>query len=142
MKRMATASWLGNLTEGKGTLSTSSHALKETPYSFKTRFENSAGTNPEELIAAAHAGCFTMALSAELGKQGFTPTRLDTEAAVNLEQIQGKWTVSAIHLTLNAHVKGIDKEKFEQIANDAKLNCPISRLLKADISLEMHLEAM
>ena len=139
MKRTASAVWTGNLKEGKGSVSTAGGALRETPYGFSSRFENGAGTNPEELIAAAHAGCFTMATSAALGRAGFTPDRLATEATVTLEQVQGNWTITTIHLKMDARVPGISKEKFAEIAGDAKANCPVSRVLKADITLEANL---
>ena len=139
MKRVASAVWTGNLKEGKGSVSTAGGALRETPYGFSSRFENGAGTNPEELIAAAHAGCFTMATSAALGRAGFTPDRLATEATVTLEQVQGNWTITTIHLKMDASVPGISKEKFAEIAGDAKANCPVSRVLKADITLEANL---
>src|SRR5215210_5122263 len=116
MKRNARAHWSGGLKDGKGTLTTDSSVLSNTQYSFTTRFENGAGTNPEELIAAAHAGCFTMALSAFLGKAGFTPDKLTTQAALTLEQVSGNWTVTTIHLDLNAKVPGITPEKFQEIA--------------------------
>ncbi len=141
MKRTASASWTGDLKTGKGTLTTQSGVLKETAYSFTRRFENEVGTNPEELVAAAHAGCFTMALSAFLGKAGFTPTKLATNATLTFEQVQGDWTVTTIHLDLTARVPTITREKFQEIANDAKAKCPISRLLNAKISLEAKLEA-
>jgi lipoyl-dependent peroxiredoxin len=139
MKRTASAVWTGNLKEGKGSVSTAGGALRETPYGFSSRFENGAGTNPEELIAAAHAGCFTMATSAALGRAGFTPDRLATEATVTLEQVQGNWTITTIHLKMDARVPGISKEKFAEIAGDAKANCPVSRVLKADITLDAQL---
>jgi len=139
MKRTASAVWTGNLKEGKGSVSTAGGALRETPYGFSSRFENGAGTNPEELIAAAHAGCFTMATSAALGRAGFTPDRLATEATVTLEQVQGNWTITTIHLKMDARVPGISKEKFAEIAGDAKANCPVSRVLKADITLNANL---
>ena len=136
MKRTASAVWLGNLKQGAGTVSTGSGVLRDTPYGFSSRFESGAGTNPEELIAAAHAGCFTMATSAALGRAGFTPEKLSTEATINLEQVQGNWTITAVHLKMNARVPGISKEKFNEIAADAKANCPVSRVLKADITLD------
>jgi lipoyl-dependent peroxiredoxin len=139
MIRTASAAWTGDVKQGKGTVSTQSGVLKETAYSFTTRFENGIGTNPEELIAAAHAGCFTMATSAALGKAGFTPERLDTQAKLTLEQVEAAWTVTAIHLEMTAKVPGIDSAKFEEIANGAKANCPISRLLNTKISLEAKL---
>jgi lipoyl-dependent peroxiredoxin len=135
MKQTASAIWSGDLKHGSGALSTHSGVLKETPYSFATRFEGATGTNPEELIAAAHAGCFTMALSASLGSAGFTAKRLATSATVTLEQVSGNWTISTVHLENEAWIPGITAEKFEQIAADAKANCPVSRLLRADISL-------
>src|SRR5437773_3095449 len=118
MQRKASAVWKGGLKDGKGTVSATSGVLSNTPYSFTTRFENSPGTNPEELIAAAHAGCFTMALSAFLGKAGFTPAELSTQAMLSLEQVQGNWTITAIHLALNAKVPGITNDKFQEIAAD------------------------
>jgi len=139
MKQTASAIWSGDLKHGAGALSTHSGALKETPYSFATRFESAKGTNPEELIAAAHAGCFTMALSASLGSAGFTPKRLATSATVSLELLGGNWSITKIHLENEAWVPGIGSDKFEQIAADAKANCPVSRLLRAEISLHAKL---
>lgn len=124
----------------QGTLASESGVLKETPYSFGTRFESAKGTNPEELIAAAHAGCFVMALSATLGRAGFTPDRLAAQAAVALEQVQGNWTITTIDLTLDAKVPGIDRAKFDELANDAKKNCPVSRVLNATITLQATLQ--
>jgi osmotically inducible protein OsmC len=141
MKRTASATWLGDLKTGKGSLSTQSGTLKDTQYSFTTRFENGVGTNPEELIAAAHAGCFTMALSAFLGKAGFTPEKLSTQASLTLEQVGGNWTITTILLELNAKIPGITPEKFKEIAADAKANCPVSRVLNATITLDAKLEA-
>jgi osmotically inducible protein OsmC len=141
MKQTASAIWSGDLKHGSGALSTHSGALKETPYSFATRFEGAKGTNPEELIAAAHAGCFTMALSASLGSAGFTPKRLATSATVTLEQVGGSWSITTIHLENEAWIPGITAEKFEQIAADAKANCPVSRLLRAEISLHAKLQS-
>ena len=141
MKRKASAVWHGNLAKGMGTLSTESGVLAAKPYSFSTRFENEPGTNPEELIAAAHAGCFTMALSLALQQAGFTAETLATEATVTLENVPpAGWTVTAIHLATNAKVPGVAPEKFAEIAAGAKEGCPISRLLKAAaISLEARL---
>jgi len=139
MKRTASAVWKGDLKQGQGTLSAPGGVLKSTPYSFTSRFENGPGTNPEELIAAAHAGCFTMALSAALGKGGFTPSELSTEAALTLEQVSGNWTITKIHLDLTGKVPGIDAAKFDEIAKDAKANCPVSRVLKAEITLSAKL---
>jgi lipoyl-dependent peroxiredoxin len=140
MKRSASAIWQGNLKNGKGSLTTASTVLQQTPYSFSTRFENGAGTNPEELIAAAHAGCFTMALSAALEKAGFTAERLSTQATVSLENLpQTSWTITTSHLDTTATVPGVSPEKFAEIAAEAKANCPISRLLKAEITLTAQL---
>jgi osmotically inducible protein OsmC len=139
MKRTASAVWLGKLKEGSGTLSTASGTLRDTPYGFSSRFENGTGTNPEELIAAAHAGCFTMATSAALGRAGFTAEKLTTEATLTLDQVQGNWTITDIHLKMSARVPGVSKEKFDEIAADAKANCPVSRVLKANITLDAQL---
>ena len=140
MKRTASAVWSGDLKRGKGALSTQSGVLKDTPYSFTTRFESGIGTNPEELIAAAHAGCFTMAFSAFLGGAGFTPQKLSTEATLSMEQMEGNWTITAIQLALTAQVPGITKEKFEEVAATAKANCPVSRVLNAKITLATTLQ--
>jgi osmotically inducible protein OsmC len=140
MKRKASAVWSGDLKSGKGSISTESGVLKETQYSFSTRFENGIGTNPEELIAAAHAGCFSMAFSAELGKAGFTPTTLHTTATVTLDKTDAGFTVTESHLDMTAKISGIDPAKFTAIANGAKAGCPISRLLKANITLDAKLE--
>jgi len=141
MKRTASAVWTGDLKQGKGAVSTQSGVLKETQYSFSTRFENGIGTNPEELIAAAHAGCFTMATAAALGRAGFTPDRLSTNAALTFEQVSGNWTITTIDLQMTARVPGIDKKKFDELAADAKANCPVSRVLNAKISLDAKLES-
>jgi len=140
MKRSASAVWHGDLKKGHGALATKSGVLQNTPYSFVTRFENEPGTNPEELVAAAHAGCFTMALTAELGRAGFAPTRMATQATVSLEQVQGQWTITAVHLENQSWVPGVSKEQFQAIAAGAKANCPVSRLLKAEITLSAKLE--
>ena len=140
MKRTASAVWRGGLKEGKGTLSTQSGVLAETQYSFSTRFENGRGTNPEELIAAAHAGCFSMALSAELGKAGLTPDSIATSAALTMERLEAGWTVTAIHLDVAAKVPGADRARFEAAAQTAKAGCPISRLLNAKITMAAKLE--
>ena len=132
MKRKASAVWRGDLKSGRGTISTESTVLKEAQYSFGTRFENGPGTNPEELIGAAHAGCFSMALSAELQKAGFTAESIATTASVTLENHpQTSWTVTKIDLETTAKVPAIAADKFLEIANGAKAGCPISRLLKA-----------
>jgi len=136
MKRTATAVWQGSLKEGKGALTVPGGALRDTEYSFGSRFASGAGTNPEELIAAAHAGCFAMALSAALGEAGFTPERLEARAEVSLDNVPPKgWTVTASHLVLTAKIPGIDAAKFDEIAAKAKANCPISRLLNATVTL-------
>ena len=139
MVRKASAVWNGSLKEGKGTISTDSGVLSKTPYSFSTRFENGAGTNPEELIAAAHAGCFTMALSGQLGNAGMTPESLETTAAVTLEKLEAGFTITKIHLDVTARIPGADKAAFEKAAENAKAGCPISRLLKADITMTARL---
>jgi lipoyl-dependent peroxiredoxin len=140
MERTASAVWNGSLKEGKGTITTQSGVLSEAPYSFVTRFENGKGTNPEELIAAAHAGCFTMALSAQLGTMNFTPQALRTSAKLTLEKLDAGWTISKIHLDVSARVPGISASAFESAAASAKANCPVSRLLKAEITMDAHLE--
>jgi lipoyl-dependent peroxiredoxin len=140
MERTASAVWNGSLKEGKGTITTQSGVLSDAPYSFVTRFENGKGTNPEELIAAAHAGCFTMALSAQLGTMNFTPQSLRTSAKLTLEKLDAGWTISKIHLDVSARVPGISASAFESAAVSAKANCPVSRLLKAEITMDAHLE--
>jgi len=141
MKRKASAVWRGDLKAGRGTISTESTVLKDAQYSFGTRFENGPGTNPEELIGAAHAGCYSMALSAELSKAGFIPDSVSTTATVNLENHpQTSWTVTRIELECRAKVPKITPEKFAEVANGAKVGCPISRLLKAaEITLDAKL---
>ncbi len=141
MKRTASALWTGDLKKGKGQISTQSGTLKDTPYSFTTRFENGTGTNPEELIAAAHAGCFAMAFSAFLGAAGFVPERIATNASLSLDQVDGNWTITAVHLELKAKVPGLENDKFNEIAANAKALCPVSRVLNANISLDAILEA-
>jgi osmotically inducible protein OsmC len=135
MLRKASAVWNGSLKEGKGTISTESKVLSNAQYSFSTRFENGIGTNPEELIAAAHAGCFSMALSAQLGNAGITPESIETTAAVTLEKMEAGFTVTKIHLDVTAKIPGADAGAFEKAAQDAKAGCPISRLLKAEITM-------
>jgi osmotically inducible protein OsmC len=136
MIRKAKAVWHGTGRDGKGTLSTDSEVLAQTPYSFRTRFENEKGTNPEELIAAAHAGCFTMALAFQLQIAGFTPTELDTEAAVTLEPEGQGFRISRSALTLRAQVPNLDQATFARLAGDAEKNCPVSKVLKAEITLD------
>lgn len=138
MKRTARATWKGPGMEGSGTLDTQSGVLKKHPYSVKTRFENEdgkMGTNPEELIAAAHAGCFTMALSVELGKEGFTPETLTTEAVLSLDKVDEGWSITKIVLNLDAQVPEISKDQFHDIANGAKKGCPVSKVLNCEIEL-------
>jgi osmotically inducible protein OsmC len=137
MKRHATAVWNGSGKEGKGNLTTQSGVLSNTQYSFSSRFEEGIGTNPEELVAAAHAGCFAMKLSFVLGGAGFTPESLEATATINLDPAQG--AVTASHIVLKAKVPGISKEKFDECTADAKANCPISKLLNAEITLDAEL---
>ncbi len=138
MKRHATANWQGTGKEGKGNLSTQSTVLNKTQYSFATRFEDGIGTNPEELVAAAHAGCFTMKLSFNLNAAGFTADTLDTKCDITLDPAKGEITNS--HLTITAKVPGISQSAFESAAASAKANCPVSRLLKAEITMTASLE--
>lgn len=140
MKRSASAEWHGGLKDGKGSISTQSGILKNTPYGFNTRFEDGPGTNPEELIAAAHAGCFTMALSAQLGEADLTAESLKTSATVTLEKIEGGFAITAVHLDLVAKIPGASQQGFDAVANNAKLNCPVSTLLNARITLDVRLE--
>jgi osmotically inducible protein OsmC len=140
MQRTSTAVWTGTLKEGSGKISTPSGVLKDAPYSFLTRFENAKGTNPEELIGAAHAACFAMALSAQLSTMNFTPESIQTAATVSLEKLDAGWTISKIHLDLHARIPGITQAAFESAAASAKGNCPVSRLFKAEISLTAVLE--
>jgi osmotically inducible protein OsmC len=141
MKRTASAHWAGDLKTGQGTVSTASGVLKESQYSFSTRFADGIGTNPEELIAAAHAGCFTMALSAELGKAGLTAESLDTNATLSLEKTGAGFTITAVHLDVKAKIPGADKSKFDAAAESAEKNCPVSRVLRAAITMTASLEA-
>ncbi|WP_194788599.1 OsmC family protein [Pseudomonas sp. UFMG81] len=136
MKKTASAVWQGGLKDGKGQLSTESGALKQAPYGFNTRFEGSPGTNPEELIGAAHAGCFSMALSMMLGEAGFTAERIDTQAEVSLDKQAEGFAITAVHLTLKASVPGASEAQFQEIANKAKAGCPVSKVLNATISLD------
>jgi len=136
MIRRANAVWRGNGRAGNGDLSTDSGVLAKTPYSFRTRFENERGTNPEELIAAAHAGCFTMALAFALQAAGYTPTELRTEAAVSLDPDGAGFRISRSALTLRASVPNLDQATFARLAKDAEQNCPVSKALKAEITLD------
>ena len=141
MKRKASAVWNGGLKDGKGTISTDSGVLFNTQYSFGTRFEEAKGTNPEELIGAAHAGCFSMALSAQLGEAGIKPERIETTATVTLDKSDGGFAITAVHLEVRAKIPGADPQAFEKAANNAKTGCPVSKLFKAPITLETKLEA-
>lgn len=136
MKRKASARWQGDLKTGKGEISTDSGVLSSTQYSFGTRFENGKGTNPEELIAAAHAGCFSMALSMVLGESSLTADSIDTKAAVTLSQVEGGFAVTNVHLIVRAKVPKADEATFLAAANTAKENCPISKLLNAEITMD------
>ena len=139
MKRSASAVWKGGLKDGSGTISTQSGVLADTQYSFGTRFEEGKGTNPEELIAAAHAGCFSMALSAQLNNAGQTAESIETEATVTLEKSEGGFSVTAVHLKVRAKVPGATPPDFQKAADAAKTGCPISKLLKAEITMETRL---
>ena len=141
IKRSGSAVWSGGIKDGKGAISTQSGVLDQTQYGFNTRFENGPGTNPEELIGAAHAGCFTMALSGKLGEKGMTATRLSTTANVSLEKEGAGFTITAVHLTLVAQIPGADQAAFDAAVADAKENCPVSKLLNAEITIESTLEA-
>ena len=140
MTRTASAEWRGGLKDGKGSVSTASGAMKETQYSFGTRFEQGTGTNPEELIAAAHASCFAMALSAQLGEAKITPESIQAKATVTLEKLADGWAVTKSHLDVRARIPGSDQQAFEKAANNAKAGCPISKLLKAEITMNAVLE--
>ncbi|HET6327555.1 MAG TPA: OsmC family protein [Planctomycetaceae bacterium] len=136
IKRKGSAAWQGGIKDGKGSISTESGALNAYPYGFASRFEGQKGSNPEELIGAAHAACFTMALSLILGEAKLTAERMDTTADVTLEQVEGGWAITAIHLTLKAKVPGADQATFESLAAKAKAGCPVSKLFKAEITLD------
>ena len=140
MIRKANAVWRGTGRDGTGDLTTASGVLSSAPYSYKTRFENAAGTNPEELIAAAHAGCFTMALAFALQQAGLTAEELRTEAAVSIDQDGAGFTITRSALTLRARIPGLDAAKFQELAKGAEQNCPVSKLMKAEITLDAQLE--
>ena len=140
MKRKGSAVWQGGLKDGKGTVSTDSGVLSDTQYSFSTRFEDGKGTNPEELIAAAHAGCFSMALSGQLGNAGMTAESIATTATLSLEKTDAGFTITAVHLDVKARIPGADKAKFEAAAANAKAGCPVSRVLNATITMDAALE--
>ena len=140
IKRNGSAVWSGGIKDGKGAVTTGSGALKDAQYGFNTRFEDGPGTNPEELIGAAHAGCFTMALSGQLGKAGMTAQELRTTATVSMEKEGDGFTITAVHLDLVAKIAGASQEAFDQAANTAKENCPVSKLLNAEITMTSRLE--
>ena len=139
MKKNASAVWTGSVKEGGGTISTETGVLNKTPYGFKSRFEDGPGTNPEELIGAAHAGCFSMALSLMLGEAGFTPDSINTKVAITLEKKPDGFAITSSHLSVVAKVPGIDAAKFDEIVNAAKIGCPVSKLLKTEISMDAKL---
>lgn len=141
MKRSASAMWNGDLKSGKGTISTDSGVLSAAQYSFSTRFESAKGTNPEELIAAAHAGCFSMALSAQLGEVGLVAQSISTKATVTLEKTDDGFSITAVHLDLTARIPGANAQQFETAAENAKKGCPVSKVLNATITLDKKLEA-
>jgi osmotically inducible protein OsmC len=141
MERKASAAWQGGLKDGKGTLTTDSKALSATPYSFGTRFESTPGTNPEELLAAAHAGCFSMALAMMLGEAGIRPEHIDTTATVTLEKLDSGFTITKVHLEVRVRAPGADRTKFDESAAKAKAGCPLSKVLKAAISMDAKLAA-
>jgi osmotically inducible protein OsmC len=139
MQRKGSAHWSGGLKDGKGTVSTPSGVLKDAQYSFSTRFENGIGTNPEELIAAAHAGCFSMALSAQLGNVGMTAENIDTTATVTLDKTDAGFSITSSHLDVTVKIPGADKAKFDEAAKAAETGCPISRVLNAKITMDAKL---
>ena len=141
IKRRASAHWTGSGKDGKGALTTQSGVLSDTQYSFNTRFADGIGTNPEELIAAAHAGCFSMALSGQLSGAGFPPERIATTVTVTVEKLESGFAFTAIHLETAAKVPGLDAEKFAELANNAKVGCPVSKLFNAPITMDAKLEA-
>jgi len=141
MKRKASAIWTGGLKDGRGAISTDSGVLKETQYSFSTRFEDGVGTNPEELIAAAHSGCFSMALSGQLGAAGMTAERIKTTAIVSLEKVDGGFAITGVHLDLTAKIPGADAAAFRKAADAAKEGCPVSKALKVPITMDARLES-
>ena len=141
MQRKANAVWKGGLKDGKGTVSAASGVLSNTPYSFTTRFENTPGTNPEELIAAAHAACFSMALSAQLGGANLTPESISTAATLSMEKLDSGWTITAVQLDVVARVPGATADAFNTAAQNAKAGCPVSKVLKAEITMNAKLES-
>ena len=141
MQRKASAIWKGGLKDGKGSVSSASTVLNNTPYSFSTRFENTPATNPEELIAAAHAACFSMALSAQLGTANLTPSSIETSATLTMEKLDAGWTITAVHLDVVGKVPGADNAKFQELAGNAKAGCPVSKVLNAKITMDAKLES-
>ncbi|WP_197065321.1 OsmC family protein [Massilia sp. 9096] len=141
IKRKGSAVWSGGLKDGKGTVSTQSGVLNQSQYGFNTRFEDGPGTNPEELLGAAHAGCFTMALSAQLGEAGMTAEKLETTATVSLDKVEGGFAINAVHLDLVATIPGASEEAFQEAAHKAKEGCPVSKLFNANITLDAKLQA-
>jgi lipoyl-dependent peroxiredoxin len=141
MQRKASAVWKGGLKEGKGTVSSSSGVLSNTPYSFATRFENTPGTNPEELIAAAHAACFSMALSAQLSGANLTPESISTNATLTMDKLDSGWAITKVHLDVVARVPTADQAAFNKAAESAKSGCPVSKVLKAEITMNARLES-
>ncbi len=141
MKRNASAVWQGGIKDGKGSITTASGSLKDTQYSFSTRFENGAGTNPEELLAAAHAGCFAMALSAQLGTAGITAERIDVTATVTLDKVEGGFAITESHLEVKVKIPGADRAAFDKAAADAKTGCPVSKLFNAKVTMNAVLES-
>jgi osmotically inducible protein OsmC len=139
MQRKASAEWKGGLKDGKGTVSSASGVLSNTPYSFTTRFENTPGTNPEELIAAAHAACFSMALSAQLGGANLKADSIATSATLTMEKLDAGWTITAVHLDVVAKIPGASAEAFNKAASDAKAGCPVSKVLNAKITMDAKL---
>jgi osmotically inducible protein OsmC len=141
MIKKASALWKGGIKDGGGTISTETGVLKNAPYGFKSRFENGPGTNPEELLGAAHAGCFSMALSLMLGEAGMTPEKIETQAAVTLEKVAEGFAITASHLEVSVKIPGADPAKFQEIANKAKAGCPVSKVLNAKITMNAKLES-
>lgn len=141
IEKKASAVWTGSIKDGSGTISTETRVLKEAPYGFRSRFEGGPGTNPEELIGAAHAGCFSMAFSLMLGEAGFTPDKIETHATVTLEKIGDGFEITASHLDVKASIPNIDQSRFDEIAAMAKVNCPLSKLMKAKITMDAVLES-
>jgi osmotically inducible protein OsmC len=141
MKKTASAKWKGGIKGGEGSISSGSGVLKDAPYGFNARFENGPGTNPEELLGAAHAGCFSMALSLQLGEAGMVPQSIETTATVTLDKSDGGFSITAVHLDVRARIPGAEKQAFEKAANAAKEGCPVSKVLNAKITMDAHLEA-